>query len=63
MIFNLIKTSSDVPAIWNKLVDSNSKGEETAMNTDNNKTTSTDNATFLLWQLTPLSVLSAGSEK
>ena len=37
MIFNLIKTSSDQPAIWNKLVDMNLKGEETAMNTDNNK--------------------------
>ena len=63
MISNFIETSSDLPAIWNKLVDMNSKGEETAMNTDNNKTTSTDNATFLLWQLTALSVLSAGSEK
>ena len=37
MIFNLIKTSSDQPAIWNKLVDMNPEGEETAMNTDNNK--------------------------
>ena len=37
MIFNLIKTSFNLPAIWNKLVDMNPEGEETAMNTDNNK--------------------------